>query len=65
MKRTTFNQNPEFITKYFLKFTGESLNSIFKYEDILKLEPQNRKNTEIQKVLPYLESLLYSHEFLR
>ena len=64
MKRTTFNKNPEFISKYFLKFTGESLKSIFKYEEILKLEPQNRKNTEIQKVLPYLESLSYFHEFL-
>ena len=64
IKTSTFNKTPEFVSKYFLKFSGECLETINNFVEILKEEPQNRKNTEIQKVLPYLESLSYFHEFL-
>ena len=36
IKTSTFNKTPEFVSKYFLKFSGECLESINNFVEILK-----------------------------
>ena len=56
-KRNTFFSSKTFAAKLFLKLTESSIDPVITCISILKFEPQNRKNEEIKKTIPWLSSL--------
>ena len=64
IKKITYNKPEQFLQTLFTKISGENLRTILPFVEILKLEPQNRRNSEIQLIIPYIQSLAYFNEFL-
>ena len=56
-RKKTFLNNKTFATKLLLKLTETILDPIVTCVSILKFEPQNRKNEEIKKTLPWITTL--------
>ena len=64
IKKITYNKPEQFLQTLFTKISGENLRTILPFVEIFKLEPQNRRNSEIQLIIPYIQSLAYFNEFL-
>ena len=64
IKKITYNKPGQYLKNLFTKISGENLKTIINFVDVLKLEPQNRRNSDIQLAIVYIQSLAYFNEFL-
>ena len=63
-KRNKFFSSKTFAAKLFLKLTESYIDPAIPCISILKFEPQNRKNEEIKKTIPWLSTLKKFYNFI-
>ena len=64
INKISYNNQKQLLYNLLSKSQIDNSKAISLFVDILKLEPQNRRNSEIQIVIPYIQTLYYFNEFL-
>ena len=63
-RKNNFFNSKTFAAKLFLKLTENYIDPVIPCISILKFEPQNRKNEEIKKTIPWLRALKKFYNFI-